>query len=379
MKKVAVIGGGALGLISAHFLSTNNIDVTLFEINDKVGKKIKISGNGKGNLSNLNIDKDKYNNPDFVKEIIKEDVIGYFKSIALLTYADKEGRIYPINENAGDIVDVLINNKYKIINNVTISLKRKEEQYQITYQGHTDTFDYLILGIGSNISNNKYSDNFLKDFSFFINKRHNILGPLLIFDNIGTFRRKGKISLVQNNKVIYQEVGELQFKNNQLSGICIFNASYFYEEEKENKIIFEPFNNEVNLLNILTDTFKDNDENLIKSLSGLLPKPLLIYLFKNTPYFHKKVKDLRNDLSSIINIISTITLPIKTISNLGQVQAGGIKATLLNDNLELKDYKNFFMGGEMLDIYSISGGYNLHFAFACGLKIAKYILNNIKQ
>ncbi|MFQ9742312.1 MAG: NAD(P)/FAD-dependent oxidoreductase [Slackia sp.] len=111
MARVAVVGGGASGLVAAIEAARSGADVVLYEEADRVGKKILATGNGRCNLSNADIMSDDYNRPEFVQEAMNElppeDVLQMFVSAGLLVSEEDEGRIYPYSNKAATVVDVL--------------------------------------------------------------------------------------------------------------------------------------------------------------------------------------------------------------------------------------------------------------------------------
>ena len=112
-KKVIIVGGGAAGLTCAVRLKQINpgAAVTILEQNDRVGKKILKTGNGRCNLTNLDMRPEYYNHPDFMEKCLKRcsarEVIAFFNGIGLLTRTDSEGRVYPYSETAASVLDVL--------------------------------------------------------------------------------------------------------------------------------------------------------------------------------------------------------------------------------------------------------------------------------
>ena len=118
MYDVVIVGAGASGLMLANILKkeNKNISVLLLEKNDKVGKKLSITGNGKCNLGNSFISEDKYNMNKYYKGMIKyeKDYLNYLKSFGILLKEDKEGRIYPYNEQAISVCKMFEKNlKYR--------------------------------------------------------------------------------------------------------------------------------------------------------------------------------------------------------------------------------------------------------------------------
>ena len=125
--KFGIIGSGPAGLTAAISLKRKYPDseVTIFEYMPKLGKKLLASGNGKGNVSNTNMGVEYYNTP-LVKDIIKMDVVGFLNSCGILTKIDREGRIYPYNEQAATVVECLKLELYelgiKVVNEKVVGL-----------------------------------------------------------------------------------------------------------------------------------------------------------------------------------------------------------------------------------------------------------------
>ena len=111
MINIAVVGGGASGLFAALYAAKFGANVTVFEKNDRVGKKILATGNGRCNLSNTDILPNIYSNSQFAEKLLSKmdskKLINIFEQIGLLTYSDSEGRIYPLSNAASSVLDVL--------------------------------------------------------------------------------------------------------------------------------------------------------------------------------------------------------------------------------------------------------------------------------
>ena len=154
--KIGVVGGGASGLLFSYlvkFLAPSKVDVCIFEKNDKVGKKILATGNGKCNLSNANLEAGLYNN-EFAKEIVskidEKIVKKVFFELGILTKTDKEGRIYPYSMSANSVLDALLDANLKIGNTIYTNHEVKDLKYSNSiFLIDNLTFDYLVLACGS--------------------------------------------------------------------------------------------------------------------------------------------------------------------------------------------------------------------------------------
>ena len=358
MKKVAIIGAGALGIVSAIMLK-NDFAVTLIEKNNKIGKKILASGNGKCNFTNVSEIVNQYNNEfanDIVSKFNSKDTLDFFSSLGLVYKIDEENRCYPLSESSITFLDVL----KKHLKGVRICLDSKvnrivsnDNDVEIFYNNTIEAFDYVICASGS-CASNLGSDNayaYLKNYGVNISDLHSSLSPVLVKENLKELsgvRCKCKVSLYKDSEFLYREKGEVLFKDDSLSGIVILNMSSMINREKASYVL---------RLDLSDDAINYRD-NL--DLTGVV---------------HPKIKDymIKNNLTDIKNLKFSV-LGTPSFEN-AQVISGGVELREINENLSLKRDERIYVGGELLDCDGMCGGYNLQFAFSC----AKVISDSIKK
>ena len=238
--KVAIIGGGASGLFAAGVLNENGVKVTIFEKNNNFGKKILASGNGKCNFSNVSNLNDKYNNVfanNIIKQFTVEETLKEFSKMGLIYKNDSQGRCYPVSETASSVLDCL---KSKL-NGVIIRLETVVEKIEISnnkcyvfFDEKKEEYDYIVCCSGSDASNlgSEKAYTYLNGLDIKWNRGISSLTPVIVRENVKELsgvRVKCLVKLVDNyNENIYEEEGEILFKDNGLSGIAIFNASQFH-------------------------------------------------------------------------------------------------------------------------------------------------------
>lgn len=379
MKKIALIGGGANNLFLASLLSkySNDIEVDIIEIRDRVGKKILETGNGKCNFSNVNITKEDYNNETFVEHIINKDIVNEFNKLGLLSYNDNEGRCYPCSDSANSILDLLrftylSNNNFKEITNTYVNeIKKEKNGYILKYNNIEKYYDFVVLAIGSKVNNNAYK---LLNLDLKINKYSPSLCPISTdVSTLKGIRVKCVAKLFDDNKLIYQEKGEVIFKDNAISGISIFNISFYINKYKLSNPFLSldlfPHLEEEQLYSFLLNKVNKKTNDLF---IGILNKMIGQYIIKRL-----NLKEIltNNDIKTIANTLKQLTFKINGLVDNPQVAKGGIDVSEINNNLELVKYSNIFIGGEMIDIDGKCGGYNLHFAFSSALEI----FNELKE
>ena len=232
MKRIALIGGGATNLLLASLLSKHqDIKIDIIEIRERVGKKILETGNGKCNFTNMNITKYDYNLEAFVSNIINQNVLKTFSELGLLYYSDNEGRCYPSSDASNTILDLLrstylINeNVSELVNSEVKKIEKENNGYYLFINNNKEYYDYVSIGIGSKVNNPKFKE---LNLNLNVNKYKPSLCPLNIdISGLKGVRVKCLMSLLDGDSNLYSEKGEVIFKDNAISGIAIFNASFY--------------------------------------------------------------------------------------------------------------------------------------------------------
>jgi len=344
--KIAIIGAGASGLFLANLLEKNNIEYTIFD-SGKVGRKILASGNGKCNISNINLDKKYYHNNKIASYLInkhKDKLFNAFKELNIYTKIDNEGRMYPISESSLSILNALTKNINMNIVNIHVNkITKKNNKYYLN--DYNEGFDYITLGIGSPAGfKNKLDYSIFNSLDLKFNDFRPSLSGFKLKENvkpISGVRAKAHVKLLDNNKIIHEEDGEVIFKDDGISGICIMNlSSYYYHTCMKN----------IKLVVSVVDKKYDS------YITVLNPK-LLDYVNKNN----------LNPMELIFNIKSTYDFEFSQVAN------GGIDLSSINDNLSLKSDDHIFVMGEVIDCDGICGGFNLSFAFLSALEVSEVL------
>lgn len=384
MSKVVVIGAGASGIIAALKASEKN-EVLLLEISDKCGKKILLTGNGRCNYWNSNIDIKDYQTDDIVKlENILENkdiVLDYLYNLGIYPKI-KNDLYYPYSNQASSIEQIFINelNKrnIKIKTNYKITEIIKEDKFIIKSDTEEIISDKLVIATGSKALN-KTDDtifNILKKFNHKINPVLPSLVPLKTNkEDWNGIRCDALVSLYVNDKLIKQETGEIQLTDYGVSGICIFNISGIVSKNLylKNKIKLK-----INFLPTINNMYEfiENRNRILKNynieelLESLLPYKLLFVILKKSKikkdeYWNKLNSEQKKNLCK--NIESFELEVIDTLSyDRSQVCTGGVSLKEVNDNMESVKIKDLYIVGEILDVDGICGGFNLAFAFITG-------------
>ncbi len=352
---VGIIGAGALGLMLSNIFEKNNIKYTIFN-KGKIGRKILASGNGRCNISNSIYSDSAYHNNRLASKIVERnhnELMSLFKELKIYTRSDNEGRMYPLSESSLSVLNLLLRNiKGSIIDTEITSIQLKNGKYYLN--NSYGPFDYLVIATGSPASFRRPYPSL--EFINSLGLRLNEFKPSLIgfktnlkIKEISGSRVKGTVSLYINDSLIHSEAGEVMFKDNGISGICVMNLSSYYNSYK----------GKINKAYIKIDLSKDSYDDY----ESVLQPKLYSYTIKNNIDIH----------NMIINITGTYDM------EQAQVASGGIDSSEINDDLSLKKYKNIYAGGEILDIDAICGGYNLMLAFSSAIVIGRSIINEISN
>ena len=385
---VIIIGGGASGMFLASELAGRR--VALIEANDRVGKKLLATGDGKCNLTNLDMNIVHYNRPSFVETYLDRfdahDTIASFERMGLITKViDK--RVYPYSECASTVLDILRGAVQKCGTEVfTGHIVNSVEYFADTYtvggvtkvDGQTKSFsftaDNVVLATGSNATFGRNSNNLFTA----LGHTNREFTPALVPIKTNKEPIKGLSGVRVKAGVrcgARYEVGEVLFKDFGVSGIAVFNMS---SEIARGKLKIGS-----NLtIDFMPEYSVGEVENLLRKRGNVRVGELL------TGTFHSKVVDrilwasgvnpddlAQPKISAIARTIKTYTLKIEGLgdSSLSQVMSGGLNIREFDHNLMSMKSKNAFAIGEALDVDGDCGGYNLQWAWTSARVVAEYI------
>lgn len=395
--KIAVIGAGASGMMAAITAASRGCKVLLFEKNDRVGKKILATGNGKCNLTNKDFAVDKY----YCSHIEKlnavfsafgvEELLAFFNENGLMV-RERDGYVYPYCEQAAVVLDFfrrkLIHEKIQILLEkevLQITYSQKTKQYTILCGDDTYQADKVIVSCGgpASLRDGKGMTGFQIAKSF----GHKIIPvvPGLVQLRAGDsfvkvlsgVRAKAEISLLVNEKVIAKEFGELQFTDYGISGIPVFQisrlCSYALADSSKVKVavnLFPEFDKEAFDQFFLTRMSQFGELSLEEFLSGTVHKKIHICLMKQFGLSaEQKIKKIPKDkLLAFLSHYQNLIFHIQSVNGMenAQVCAGGVDLREVSDTLESLKCPGLYFTGEVLDVDGKCGGYNLQWAFSSG-------------
>ncbi len=360
MYDIIIIGGGASGLSAGITACKRNKKVLIIEANERVGKKILATGNGKCNLANISVSKSNYNNDYVDINLDKYHKIFSLFDIIGLKYKLVSNRYYPYSESANTVVN-LLRNAYQgdlITNTFVKSIEKTSKGYIVNgYECKN-----ILLATGSNATSGKNSHHLYEKFGHKCTELRPSLVPLLTdvkyTKNLAGVRAKVRIDLFDNNICVKSSFGELLFKDNGLSGIVCFEISSYLARHN--------INGEVKIDFCPDMSSEEVAEFLIKNpLEGLLHRAIseaVIY----------KAKAEKSSIPVMVKGFS-----VKGVKNsqikFAQVTSGGLEVSQFDENFMSKINKGLYASGEVMDIDGDCGGYNLSWAFLSGIIVGENI------
>ncbi len=381
---VVVIGAGASGIIAALRLSQKN-KVILLEKNDKSSKKILITGNGKCNYWNSNIDVDKYNtdSKENLEKILncKEETFEFLTNLGIYPTI-KDGYYYPHSLSSfsiKEIFDKALRRNVKVEYNTEVTdIIKENDKFRVVTNNGEYKCDKLILAMGSKASPKTGSDGkiyeILKNFGLKVNPILPALvglkGNQKYMKDWNGIRVEGSLKLFVDNELVKESFGEIQLTDYGISGICVFNLSSI-----ASKALYE--NKEVRVkINFFEEDFYEFMEkntlnlNLEDTLESLFNYKLMHIFFKLSKVNKDKYWcDLsESEKRSLANVINEFNIKIEETGSFdrAQVCTGGLPLKEINPETMETKIDNLYVIGETLDVDGECGGYNLAFAFITG-------------
>lgn len=400
MSKVAIIGGGAAGLMAAIAAANNDNDVTVFERNERPARKVMITGKGRCNVTNnSDIDTFMANTPHGNKFMFSaysafssRDVIGFFEENGVKLKTERGNRVFPISNKAVDIVDALVNsakkNGAKIINKRVdcVSVLNENKFVITTDDGNKFNFEKVILATGglSYPVTGSTGDGYkiAEALGHTITELRPSLVPIMIKQNFcsklcGLSLKNVRLSLYieGKKKPIFSELGEMMFTDFGITGPLVLSASAYIEKNPELyslKLDLKPaLDQEVLDKRILRDFATETNKDFINSLDELLPKRLISVVVHNTGIDpRKKVNSLtREERMRLIREIKEINLSVLRLRPIEEavITSGGVSLKEIDPKtMQSKLVPGLYFAGEIIDVDCFTGGFNLQAAFSTG-------------
>lgn len=413
---IVIIGAGASGLSAAYQAIQKNpkFHILVIEKEISAGRKLAASGNGKCNLTNSVFDRNCYHSKSteqidkWVTSHSYHEILSFFEAIGILLY-EKNGYYYPVSNQAKQVSTILLERSkalgvdFRFQTRVTDlqQIKHKDEvYYKITAKSDSVSdveykAKYVILATGGcaarKLGGCRDGYRLSGQLGIPCEAIYPVLSPIYVEDsNLSVakgVRLNGNVTLKLNDSIILKEFGQIQFNNNNLSGIVMMNLSCYWNSYRGRDVLATLY---IDVLpqyswNALRDFFVLQcrlfpDETLESLLKGIFPSNFVSYITKRLHIdgairvSHLTDKQL-NRLTSNLKKLEYVPRYVEDFEK-AQVTGGGISLEVIcMDTFESRQYSNLYLTGEVLDVNGKCGGYNLTFAVSSALQAANDIID----
>ncbi len=393
---VAVIGGGPAGLFAAGRAVLRNKKTVIIEKNNRLGKKLLITGKGRCNLTN-NADISEFfdnivKNHEFLYSAFysytNKDLMEFFESFGVPLKVERGERVFPVSDKSMDILsalkdfvkkaDIIYNPCEKLMVNdgeiKGVVLENGEEIYAESVIVATGGLSYPLTGSTGD------GYRMAKEHGHRVTKLKPALVPLILEGDIPkkleglSLKNIGVKLISEEDKKIYEDFGEMLFTSKGVSGPVILSMSSFVPDGKKTSLVIDlkPALTEEKLDERIQRDFKKySNKNYINSLSDLLPKKMIDIVAELSGIDKdKKVNQITSgERKKLLNVLKNMTFAVKCKGSINEaiITDGGIEVSEINPStMESKKVKGLFFAGEIIDVHGYTGGFNLQIAFSTG-------------
>lgn len=401
-ERVAVIGGGPAGMIAAGFAGSREKEVTLFEKNEKLGKKLFITGKGRCNITNSsdveNLIENVVVNNSFLYSAFysftNDDIVALLEEYGLKTKVERGNRVFPVSDKSSDVIKTL--EKFLNDNGVSVKLKteitkiskdKSKDTFTIEFKdGRCETFHKVIITTGGKSYEQTGSTgdgyDFAKSFNHTIVKLKPALVPCelknsFVEDLQGLSLRNVELSAFVDGEKVFNEFGEMIFTHYGISGPLVLTMSnyinkYVGKGNIEMSIDLKPALDEAKLENRLISDFEKYSKKQFKNaLNDLLPSKLIPVIIKLSKIPEEKFVNQinKNERKDLVDLLKNFKLNFLKFRPLNEaiITSGGVSILEVDaSTMESKLVRGLFFAGEVLDVDALTGGYNLQIAYSTG-------------
>ncbi len=402
--KICVIGGGASGMMCATMIARKGHDVTLFEKNEKLGKKIYITGKGRCNVTNATTGNEFLQNVVSGKKFVmgaitrfnSNDTMNFFEEVGVPLKIERGNRVFPVSDKSNDIIKGLeramnwAGVKVFLNSNVESVVIEDSLVKSVVVNGEKYDFDRVIVATGGISYASTGSDG--AGYEFAKSVGHTVIEPVPALCAIkisgneckeveGLSLKNVTLTSKIQDKIVYKsEIGEMLFTSNGISGpIALTTSSYINRVDFSKLKLYIDFKPALSvdalLLRIDRDIAEMKAKQVSSLLEGLLPKSMVALFLKRLDVeASMKANQLnREKRKMLVNLLKNYELLPDSLENFNQavVTAGGVNLKEINPKyMKSKLVSNLYFIGEVLDIDALTGGFNLQLAFATAVTCA---------
>jgi predicted Rossmann fold flavoprotein len=399
MSKIGIVGGGPAGMMAAFAASQAGHQVDLYEQNEKLGKKLYITGKGRCNLTNA-CDSEQFfkmivRNPRFMYSALNrfnsQDFMTFMEAAGVPLKIERGDRVFPVSDKSSDVIRGFIKSleKNKVVvflNNQITGLEIEENRVTglRLKDGVIKNYDAVILATGGKSYPSTGSDGAF--FEILKAAGHTVtpLRPALVPINTreqwpknlqGLALKNVQLTLYEKNKKIAGEMGEMLFTHFGISGPLVLSLSSLISRDASQysfKLDLKPGLSEEALdKRISRDFLKYQNRDFSNSLNDLLPSKMIPVIIEKSGIdpFQKVNQITKENRRKLVKLLKCLEMDVESLRGFKEaiITAGGVSVKEVNpSSMESKMIKNLFLTGEMLDIDALTGGYNIQLAVSTG-------------
>lgn len=400
MRRIIIIGAGASGLIAGAQAAKRGLDVTIVERNSRPARKVMITGKGRCNVTNACFDINELisnvvRNPRFMysafSSFMPYDTMALLQDMGVETKIERGNRVFPVSDKAVDIVDALVKNAKqsgaKIVQGCVTSFNIENGIVKSVNLENADIIegDAFAICTGGKSYASTGSDGIGYELAKSVGHTVTPLKPSLVSliasngfipDLQGLSLRNISIKLLDGEKEIYSDFGEMLFTHYGVSGPVILSASAHMQSPREHnyKIVIDlkPALDYAALDKRIQRDFSEfANRDFINSLEKLLPNKLILVIVKRSaiPPSLKVNQITKEQRQSLVELFKNFIVDITDFRPINEaiVTSGGVDVKEINPKtMQSKLVDNLYFAGEVIDVDAYTGGFNLQIAFSTG-------------
>ena len=400
MRRIIIIGAGASGLIAGAQAAKRGLDVTIVERNSRPARKVMITGKGRCNVTNACFDINELisnvvRNPRFMysafSSFMPYDTMALLQDMGVETKIERGNRVFPVSDKAVDVVDALVKNAkqsgVKIVQGCVTSFNTENGVIKSVNLENSDIIegDAFAICTGGKSYASTGSDGIGYELAKSVGHTVTPLKPSLVSliasngfipDLQGLSLRNVSIKLLDGEKEIYSDFGEMLFTHYGVSGPVILSASAHMQSPREHnyKIVIDlkPALDYAALDKRIQRDFSEfANRDFINSLEKLLPNKLIPVMVKRSaiPPSLKVNQITKEQRQSLVELFKNFTVDISDFRPINEaiVTSGGVDVKEINPKtMQSKLVDNLYFAGEVIDVDAYTGGFNLQIAFSTG-------------
>ena len=400
MQDVVIIGAGASGMVTAIVAARRGKKVLILEKNNKVGKKLLATGNGRCNITNQRPTLERFysHNPKFIAQVFEgynyQSIKQFFKSIGLELIEAKEGKVFPLSLQASSVVELLACEceqlGVKILCDVSVeNIKKESNVYTIDHREGKIRSSKVVIATGHlsapQLGGVLDGVHFAQSFGHTAIKGFPTLVQLTSarkdLKQMAGVKVESRVTLKQGKDTI-QKQGDVLFTTYGISGLAILDSSRFVMQQLMHtptvtlELDFMPKMSREQLISLMKKSLRKKSQKLLEVwLQGFINKKLISAIVEplKLPILVESQITLK-EIEQIVQRIKAFSFVVNGSRGYkgAEVATGGVDTREVDaQTMESKKDKGLYFTGEVLDVDGDRGGFNLHFAWVCGLRAGK--------